>query len=135
MKVGYEIQPTRVKRDAYFEKLIIDIWTNGSIKPQDAISDASNILISHFKQFNIGEQNIIKFEGKQSEIKKNIDDISFEKIFSIKLINSLKRINIENINDLVLRTQKELALKKISEKNITEIKNKLEEIGLALRED
>lgn len=134
LKVSYEVQPTRVKYDSYFEKLILHVWTNGSIKPQDAVSNASNILASHFNQFTNFEKNIKFEEEKQNDVK-NIDDISFEKIFSTSLINSLKRKGIENINDLVQKTQKELELKKISEKNIIEIKDKLAKIGLLLRED
>ena len=134
LNVSYEVQPTRVKRDSYFEKLILNVWTNGSIKPQDAVSDACNILISHFNQLTNFEKNIKFGEKKQDEVKK-IDDINFEKIFSTSLINSLKRKGIENINDLIQKTQKELESKKISEKNIIEIKNKLKEIGFSLRED
>lgn len=132
LNVSYEVQTNNVKHG--FEKLILNVWTNGSIKPQDAVSSASNILISHFSQFTDLNKNI-KFENKKTnEIKKNIDDISFKEIFSTSLINSLKRRGIENINDLIQKTQKELESKKISEKNIAEINDKLKEIGLSLRE-
>ena len=132
LNVSYEVQTNNVKHG--FEKLILNVWTNGSIKPQDAVSSASNILISHFSQFTDLNKNI-KFEKKKTnEIKKNIDDISFKEIFSTSLINSLKRRGIENINDLIQKTQKELESKKISEKNIAEINDKLKEIGLSLRE-
>lgn len=132
LNVSYEVQTNNVKHG--FEKLILNVWTNGSIKPQDAVSSASNILISHFSQFTDLNKNI-KFENKKTnEVKKNIDDISFKEIFSTSLINSLKRRGIENINDLIQKTQKELESKKISEKNIVEINDKLKEIGLSLRE-
>lgn len=134
LKVSYDVQPARVKYNSNFDKLIIEVWTNGSIKPQKAISDVANILVSHFSQF-VSFKESIKFEKEEKSAVNAINSVNLENIFSVSLINSLKRKGITNINDLIQNTKQELKLKKISDKNIEEIIKTLKKNDLSLREE
>lgn len=134
LKVSYDVQPARVKYNSNFDKLIIEVWTNGSINPQKAISDAANILISHFNQF-ISFKEDVKFKKEEASSVNIVNSVNLEEIFSTNLINSLKRKGITSINNLIQNTKHELELKKISDKNIEEIINILKKNNLSLREE
>ena len=104
LKVSYDVQPTSVKHNANFGKLIIEVWTNGSIMTQKAIFYAANILISHFNQF-ISFKEDVKFKKEEISSGNMVNNVNLEEIFSTSLINSLKRKGITSINNLIQNTK------------------------------
>lgn len=138
-KASYIVEPTRVGHDSSFDRLTLEVWTNGSMSPQDAVALSSRILIGHFEEFLKLQEltrdiNIIK-----EEVETPVDDIGDRAIeeldLSVRSYNCLKRAGIQTIRELVQRSEEEMMkVRNLGKKSLKEIKDKLQAMGLGFRD-
>ncbi len=136
-KVNFTVENARVGRITDYDKLIMEIWTDGGVKPEDALAYAAKILKDHLAIFiNFDEtiepvQELI--EDKKTEFNKHLLRSVHELELSVRAANCLKNANIKTIGDLVQRTEFEmLRTKNFGRKSLNEIKEILTEMGLSL---
>ena len=136
-RVNYTVEPTRVGQRNDFDKLVLEVWTNGSLSAKDAVGQAAFIAEKYFATFvNFDDKAVIdteKFEEEDSKRKKifksSIDILEL----SARSSNCLKRVNISLISELVKKTEADLSsVSNFGEKSLLEIKEKLAGFGLKL---
>jgi DNA-directed RNA polymerase subunit alpha len=139
-KVSYNIDPTRVGHDSRYDKLTLEIWTNGSLKPQEALSLASRILMAHFEGFIDLEEatydvNIMKEPTEPTDDKySNMTIVDLD--LSVRSYNCLRRAGIETVYELTQKTEEEMMkVRNLGKKSLKEVKEKLNAIGLGFREN
>ena len=139
LKVNYTVDNTRVGHDSKFDKLILEVWTNGSITPQEAVAFSAKILIDHFNKFmDLAEItrdiNLEKDEEVAEEAQ--FENISIEELdLSVRSYNCLKRDGIATVLELCDRTEEAMMkVKNLGKKSLKEIKDKLAERGLSFKE-
>ncbi|MCM8795096.1 MAG: DNA-directed RNA polymerase subunit alpha [Candidatus Omnitrophica bacterium] len=139
-KVNFYVENTRVGQRTDYDKLILEIWTNGAITPKDALLYASNILQRHLDIFvNFGQ---LPEEPEEEELEISKEEIAlYEKLrlpiseleLSVRSSNCLREANIKIIADLVKKTEQELlSFKNFGKKSLNEIKELLAGMGLSL---
>ena len=133
-KASFEVNPTRVKQNAKYDSLTLEVWTNGSILPQEAVALASKILIEHLQILtnikDMGELgSLIKDDTADDTVKGTNMPIE-ELDLTVRSYNCLKRAGIENVDELTQRTEDEmLIIRNLGKKSFKEIKEKLQAIG------
>ncbi len=136
-KVNIKVEDTRVGQRTDYDKLIIEIWTDGSIKPEDALAQAAKIIKDHMTIFINFEEEVEEEEVAVDEshdklkaiLAKSIDELEF----SVRAYNTLKSLELNTLEDVVHKTEDELKKSKhFSEQVMAEIKKKLEEHHLSL---
>jgi len=138
-KVAYFVDPTRVEHDSKFDRLTIEVTTNGSIKPHEAVAMASELLVAHFKEFikldeAVKNYRLIKEDGKPEENK--YQDMMIEELdLSVRSNNCLKRAGISTVIELTQRSEEEMMkVRNLGKKSLKEVKEKLASIGLHFRD-
>jgi len=139
IKANFSVEPARVGRSTEYEKLTLEIWTNKTIKPTDALIQAAKILIDHLNIF-VGMETVSAFPEESPEWYKllpEVRELLSQPIESLDLdtrsYNALKRANILVIKDLVKKSEKELnSLPHFGKKSLDLVKKRLEEKGLSL---
>ncbi len=138
-KVIFSVENARVGRVTDYDKLIMEIWTDGSVRPDDVLGFAAKILKDHlnlFINFEESEQPIEQKKSLDHEINKNLLKNVHELELSVRAANCLKNASIRTIGDLVQRTESEmLRTKNFGRKSLNEIKEILHEMGLSLGMD
>lgn len=139
-KANYIIAPTRVGHKTDYERLVIEIWTNGTMTASEALSEAARILdrnIRHFMDFN-GGMGASYYEeeaqyGGESELK--APDARIEELdFSVRTYNCLKKANIVSIGELVQISEQDLMnIRNFGRKSLNEVRDKLAQLGLGLK--
>lgn len=137
-RVNYLVEPARVGQSTDYEKLTLQVWTNGAVDPKDAVSDAALILREHFLIFaQQGEEEVeaeastiaLSTENVNSMLNKSVEELEL----SVRANNCLRNANITTIGELVQRTEAELMkTKNFGKKSLQEIKDELARIGLSL---
>ena len=139
-RVSYDVEPARVGQNESYDKLILNVWTKGSMKPEEAIALASRILIEHFNILtdlssiaDVTGMMIEKTEDpKEKALGTTIEDLDF----SVRAYNCLKRANIHNLQDLVNMTEGDMMkIRNLGKKSLKEVHDKIRELGLSLRND
>ncbi|MCM8781082.1 MAG: DNA-directed RNA polymerase subunit alpha [Candidatus Omnitrophica bacterium] len=139
-KVNFEVENTRVGQRTDYDRLILEIWTNGAITPKDALLYASNILQRHLDIFVNFGQLPEEIEEEEPEISQE-EAALYEKLrlpiseleLSVRSSNCLREANIKTIADLVQKTEEEmLSFKNFGKKSLSEIKELLAGMGLTL---
>ena len=139
-RVSYEVGNARVGQDESYDKLILDVWTNGSIKPEEAIALASRILIEHFTLLtdlstiaDVTGMMIEKTEDpKVKALETSIEDLDF----SVRAYNCLKRAGIHTLQDLVNKSESDMMkIRNLGNKSLKEVLDKIRDMGLVLRDD
>ncbi len=136
-KVNYAVENTRVGQSTDYEKLILEVWTNGAIKPEDAIAHSAKILKDHLQIFINFEEDVEvrgpQVDEKRQKIIVNLKRSVEELELSVRSYNCLKNENIKTIADLVQKTDHEmLKTRNFGRKSLNEIKEILAEMGLSL---
>ncbi|MBK8794513.1 MAG: DNA-directed RNA polymerase subunit alpha [Holophaga sp.] len=137
-RVNYVVEPARVGHSTDYEKLTLQVWTNGTVDPKDAVSDAALILREHFLIFAQQDEQAVEVEPGQTilstESVNNMLGKSVEELeLSVRANNCLRNANITTIGELVQRTEAELMkTKNFGKKSLQEIKDELARIGLSL---
>ncbi|HIR48974.1 MAG TPA: DNA-directed RNA polymerase subunit alpha [Candidatus Faecimonas gallistercoris] len=139
-RVSYEVANARVGQDESYDKLILDVWTNGSMKPEEAIALASRILIEHFQILtdlssiaDVSGMMIEKTEDpKVKALETSIEDLDF----SVRAYNCLKRAGIHTLQDLVNKSESDMMkIRNLGKKSLKEVLDKIRDMGLVLRDD
>ena len=137
-RVNFQVENARVGRMTDYDKLTMEIWTDGTISPRDALSTGAGILREHLDIFiNPEERSEGKseagYEESQREVNKNLSRSVNELELSVRAANCLKNANIKTIADLVQKSEGEmLRTKNFGKKSLNEIKEILSEMGLSL---
>ena len=138
--VKYAVEDTRVGQITEYDKLVLEIWTDGRISPSDALHEAAAVLMHHLEIFNAISSTDIVFEtavrdssDEQNRLRK-LFNLSVNEIeLSVRAANCLNNANIMTVGQLVMKTEAEmLKYRNFGKKSLNEIKEKLEEIGLSL---
>lgn len=139
-RVSYHVDPTRVGQNAKYDRLTIEVFTNGSITPQETIALASKILVDHFSLLLevdkiTEEMESVIAEPEKEEVNKlslmMLEDLDL----SVRSYNCLKRASIQTVEELVNKTEDELMkVRNLGKKSFKEVKDKVDELGLSFRQ-
>jgi len=136
-KVNYQVEDTRVGQITDYDKLTLEIWTNGTLKPEEAISSAAKILTEHLNLFiRLTDQVMPVAQTVQEDEKKDkILDMTIEELdLSVRAYNCLKRAGINNVAELVLKNQEDMMkVRNLGRKSLEEVEQKLNGLGLNLK--
>ncbi|AEF16419.1 MULTISPECIES: DNA-directed RNA polymerase subunit alpha [Thermoanaerobacterium] len=137
-KVSYSVENTRVGQVTDYDKLTMEVWTNGTISPKEAISLAAKILIDHFNLFTSFADNYNDMEVLVEKSEKKTDkplDMTIEELdLSVRSYNCLKRAGINTVQDLVQKTEEEMMkVRNLGKKSLVEVEQKLKALGLSLQ--
>ena len=138
--VSYNVENTRVGSIADYDKLTVEVETNGTIRATDAISLAAKILNDHFTLFvDLSEEarNAETMVEREETKKEKYLEMTIEELdLSVRSFNCLKRAGIDTVEDLINRTEDDMIkFKNLGKKSLDEVKNKLDSLGLALRRE
>ena len=144
LRVNYTVSDTRVGNATDYDKLVLEIWTDGSIRPEEAVSKAASILISHLKLFQnmagLTEEEEME-DGAFTEAEENdtakVMEMTIEDLdLSVRSYNCLKRANINTVANLTAKTEEEMMkVRNLGRKSLEEVKKKLQELDLSLRKE
>ncbi|HNX18896.1 MAG TPA: DNA-directed RNA polymerase subunit alpha [Acidobacteriota bacterium] len=137
LKVNYSVDPARVGRSTDYDKLTLEVWTDGSIAPQEAVATAAKLLKDHLSIYiTFAEQVSEEAEVVDTEddrVREYLDRSIDELELSVRSYNCLKNAGIESVRDLVQRTEPELLkTKNFGRKSLNEIKELLADMKLSL---
>ncbi|MEY2879302.1 MAG: hypothetical protein RLZZ15_1682 [Verrucomicrobiota bacterium] len=138
--VKYSVEATRVGQITDYDKLILEIWTDGRINPDDALKQSASILKHHLDVFDRVSEETFEFENQQSEVSeeqnklRKLLNMSVNEIeLSVRAANCLNNANITTVGELAMKTEQEmLKYRNFGKKSLNEIKEKLEALGLSL---
>ena len=136
-KVNYTVENTRVGNMTDFDKLTLEVWTNGTITARDAVSLGAKILCDHFVLFtdlseSVGNKSTV-VEKAETQRDKVLEMTIEELDLSVRSFNCLKRANINNVEDLISKTEDEMMkVRNLGRKSLEEVINKLAMMGLSL---
>ncbi|MGM9848946.1 MAG: DNA-directed RNA polymerase subunit alpha [Bacilli bacterium] len=139
-RINYEVEPARVGQNDTYDKLVMEVWTNGSINPEEAVALASRILIEHFEVLtNLNEiadttglMASKKEDPNQKTLETSIDDLDL----SVRAYNCLKRAGILTLHDLVDKSENEMMkIRNLGKKSLKEVIDKIKDMGLKFRDD
>lgn len=137
-KVNFNVDKTRVGQNADFDKLTMEIWTNGVIEPYQALSMAAKILNEHLEMF-IDLSEIAKtmsiMSKKELSMKDKLLETPIEDLeFSVRSYNCLKRAGIHTVADIVSKTEQDMIkVRNLGKKSLDEVINKVKELGLEFK--
>ena len=139
-RVSYEVESARIGQDANYDKLIMEVSTKGSIKPEEAMALSARIMIEHLNivaEINeiadiTGIMNAKKEDTKLKKLETSIDDLDF----SVRAYNCLKRAGVNTLGDLTAKSELEMMkVRNLGKKSLKEVMEKVKEMGLKFRED
>ena len=137
LKVNYAVENTRVGNKTDYDKLTLEVWTDKTISPRDAVSLGAKILSDHFALFTDLSETI----GSESTVKEKVEaqrdkvlEMTIEELdLSVRSFNCLKRANINTVEDLIGKTQDEMIkVRNLGRKSLEEVEHKLAMMGLSL---
>lgn len=139
-RVKYTVETTRVGQNTDYDKLVIDVWTDGRVSPSDAMLQSAAILRKHLDVFVNYDDSAVEFEAapeaqseENSELRKLLNMSVNEIELSVRAANCLNNANITSVGQLALKSEAEmLRYRNFGKKSLTEIKEKLAELGLSL---
>jgi DNA-directed RNA polymerase subunit alpha len=138
-KVSYNVEPTRVGEDVKYDSLTMEIWTDGSINPQKALSLAAKILIDHLDIVASINEDILNMdnvimEGTTEQPNKGQQMMIEDLDLSVRSYNCLKRAGIQTVDELTQRTEDEMMrVRNLGKKSLKEVKDKLIELGMGFK--
>ncbi|MDR1444330.1 MAG: DNA-directed RNA polymerase subunit alpha [Treponema sp.] len=136
-KVKYAVEPTRVGQRSDYDKLILEIWTDGTIRPDDALAEAAKVAKDHFSVFINFDENSLgvddDFDEDDERVRQILNTPVEELELSVRSSNCLKNANIKTIGELTRKTEDDIAkTRNFGKKSLQEIKEKLKEWNLNL---
>lgn len=136
-KVKYSVEPTRVGQRSDYDKLVLEIWTDGTVKPEDALAEAAKIAKDHFAIFVNFDEGELGNDDESDEIEERVRQILNTPVeeleLSVRSSNCLKNASIKTIGDLTRKTEDDIAkTRNFGKKSLQEIKDKLKEWNLGL---
>ena len=138
-RVSYEVESARVGQNESFDKLIMSVYTNGSITPEEAMALSARILIEHFNIVtdlnSISDVSGLMAEKKVDTITKTLETPIEEIEFSVRAYNCLKRAGINTVQDLISKKEVEVTkIRNLGKKSLKEVIDKVKEMGLKFRD-
>ena len=139
-RISYDVESARVGQNENFDKLIMNIWTNGSMKPEEAIALASRILIEHLEILTQidsiadikGLMNEKLEDPKQKTLQTPIEDLDF----SVRAYNCLKRASLLTVQDITSKSESEMMkIRNLGKKSLKEVIDKIKDMGLKFRDE
>jgi len=132
------VDNTRVGQITDFDKLTLELWTNGSIRPEEAVSLSAKIMSEHLAQFIDLSEHVNDVEimvEKEEDSKEKILEITIEELdLSVRSYNCLKRAGINTVEELVMKNEDEMMkVRNLGRKSLEEVQQKLQALGLGLR--
>lgn len=142
-RVGYEVEKTRVGQVADYDRVVMEIWTDGTIRPEDSLAQAAQIMVQYLRPLGgISEETFVEVEEEEEEeaIPNEIYDTPIEQLdLSVRVFNSLKRTGITRVGELLdmLERGEEtmLAIRNFGEKSLEELKGQLQAKGFIEEDD
>ncbi len=138
-KVAYSVEPTRVEHDSKFDKLTIEVTTNGSVKPYEALAMAGELLVMHFNEFTKLDSVVKNYKTVKDDLKmedNKYQDMMIEELdLSVRSNNCLKRAGISTVMELTQKSEDEMMkVRNLGKKSLKEVKEKLAACGLHFRD-
>ena len=139
-RVNYEVEGARVGQDDTYDKLTLEVWTSGAMKPEEAVALASRIIIEHFEILT----KLDEIADETGLMKQNVDDpktkaleMSIDELeFSVRAYNCLNRANINTLQDLTQKSENEMMkIRNLGKKSLKEVIDKVKEMGFSFRND
>ena len=138
-KVNYTVEDKRVGQSNDFDRLTLEVWTNGTLKPEEAISCAAKILTEHLMQFvSLTDQVLpVSMTQPEDDKKEKVLEMTIEELeLSVRAYNCLKRAGINSVAELVQRNQEDMMkVRNLGRKSLEEVEQKLQDLGLSLRQN
>ncbi|MDD4026030.1 MAG: DNA-directed RNA polymerase subunit alpha [Kiritimatiellae bacterium] len=139
-RVNFLVENTRVGQRTDYEKLVMDVWTDGRISPDDALKTAAAVLRHHLDVFVDYSEEVLEFEESEKKVDEERDrlhrilNMSVNEIeLSVRAANCLNNANITTVGELAMKTEADmLKYRNFGKKSLNEIKDKLSELGLCL---
>ena len=137
-KVSYHVENTRVGQKTDYDKLVLEVWTNGSINPQEGISLAAKVLVEHLNLFIDLTEHVSSVEimvEKEEDEKEKVLEMTIEELdLSVRSYNCLKRAGINTVEELANKSEDDMMkVRNLGKKSLEEVIQKLEELGLGLK--
>ncbi|MTV49452.1 DNA-directed RNA polymerase subunit alpha [Heliobacillus mobilis] len=137
-KVNYRVEDTRVGQITNYDRLILEVWSNGSLTPEEAISLSAKIMNDHLKLFvglTESTENVEIMVEKEERPQDKVLDMTIEELdLSVRSYNCLKRAGINSVRDLTLKTEEDMIkVRNLGRKSLEEVDAKLNALGLSLR--
>ena len=139
-RINYEVEGARVGQSENYDKLVMDVWTNGSMTPEEAIALASRILIEHFEVVtelnNIADVTGLLADKEENPVIKTLETPVEELDLSVRAYNCLKRAGIHTLQDITAMTEDEMMkIRNLGKKSLKEVLEKVKDMGLKFRDD
>jgi DNA-directed RNA polymerase subunit alpha len=134
------VENTRVGQVTNYDKLTLEVWTDGSIRPEEAVSLGAKILNSHLELF-VGLTDEAKdaeiMVEKEEDKKEKVLEMTIEELdLSVRSYNCLKRAGINTVQELITKTEEDMMkVRNLGRKSLEEVQEKLAELGLSLRQE
>ncbi|MGN1101401.1 MAG: DNA-directed RNA polymerase subunit alpha [Huintestinicola sp.] len=137
LKVNFRVEDTRLGQVTDYDKLILEVWTDGTVSAKEAVSQAANLLIEHLKSFsNLSDESAITElivapddKGKEKILEMTIEELDL----SVRSFNCLKRAGINTVEDLISKSEEEMMkVRNLGKKSFDEVKEKLQSLGFDL---
>ncbi|WP_368489072.1 DNA-directed RNA polymerase subunit alpha [Clostridium sp. BJN0013] len=139
-RVNFNVENTRVGQITDYDKLSLEVWTNGTILPDEAVSLSAKILIEHFKLFMTltdHANNVEIMVEKEEDKKEKVLEMAIEELdLSVRSYNCLKRAGINTVQELTERTMDDMMkVRNLGKKSLEEVEQKLDTLGLSLKQN
>ncbi|MCI6266468.1 MAG: DNA-directed RNA polymerase subunit alpha [Erysipelotrichaceae bacterium] len=139
-RINYEVESARVGQDNTYDKLILEVWTNGSITPEESVALASRILIEHFEILadlnEIADETGLMSSKAEDPNQKALETSIDELDLSVRAYNCLKRAGILTLHDLVDKSENEMMkIRNLGKKSLKEVIDKVKSMGLSFRDE
>ena len=139
-RVSYEVESARVGQNDNFDKLTLNVWTNGSIKPEEAVARASKIIIDHFEVItdlrNLTGLESVLADKEEDTVQKTLETPIEELDLSVRAYNCLKRDAIHTLQNLTSKSEAEMMkIRNLGKKSLKEVIDKVKEMGLKFRDE
>ena len=139
-RISYDVESARVGQNENFDKLILNVWTNGSVKPQEAVSRAAKILVDHFTVLtdlhNLTGLESVLADKEENSVQKTLETPIEELDLSVRAYNCLKRDAIHTLQDLTSKTESEMMkIRNLGKKSLKEVVDKVRDMGLTFRDE
>ena len=140
LKVNYTVDNTRVGQITDYDKLTLDVWTNGVINAQEAVSLAAKVLTEHLNLFVNLSDSVTNSEimvEKDDKGKEKVLEMTIEELdLSVRSFNCLKRAGINTVEDLTNKTTEDMMkVRNLGRKSLEEVEYKLESLGFGLKKE
>lgn len=138
-RVSYSVEPTRVGQNAKFDKIIFEVWTNGSITPQESVALGSKILIDHLELLTnvheaVNDMESVMKEAQGDPVNKGLVMMIEDLDLSVRSYNCLKRAGIQTVEELTQKTEDEMMrVRNLGKKSLKEVKDKIYDLGLTFK--